>query len=252
MSGSVLIQDAPATVLLRAMRPKKRRIYYPERDGKQMAETDAHRDQMVELIEGLRLHFVRDPNIYVTGNIMFYYLKGNPQKCLSPDVMVVKGVSKKKRRTFRLWDERPPRVVFEVSSNSTKQEDFGTKLERYAGFGVPEYYIFDPEQEDAGKAFTPFRLVGGVYQRVAVAGGRIYSPELGLEIAQVGQTLRLYDPAKEQWIPTREEAEAARAEEAAARRRAEAGLRQADERIARLQAELERLRGKPAKDDDEV
>jgi Uma2 family endonuclease len=238
-----------------------------------MAETDAHRDQMVEIIEGLKLHYFSEPQVYVTGNILLYYVEGDNTKSVSPDVMVVKGISKRQRRIFCLWEEHPPAVIFEISSSSTKSADFKSKLELYAGFGVPEYYIFDPEQKDPHRAFVPFRLLHGSYQRVAVVGGRIFSPELGLEIVQVGQALRLFDPVKQEWIPTRAEAEAARqhaesargaeaaarqraederARETAARQRAEEDLQQAAEKIARLQKELEFWRGKPENDEGEV
>ncbi len=60
-------------------KPKKE-IYYPESDGKPIAETDVHRTQMNYLIETLKLYFQSQKEIYVSGNIMFYYEEGNPYK----------------------------------------------------------------------------------------------------------------------------------------------------------------------------
>lgn len=41
--------------------------------------------------------------------------------------------------------EGPPALVVEVISPSTASRDRGIKLERYRHFGVPHYWIVDPE-----------------------------------------------------------------------------------------------------------
>jgi Uma2 family endonuclease len=106
------------TVVLKA-KPKKE-IYYPESDGKPTAETDVHRTQMNYLIETLKLYFGGRKDVYVSGNIMFYYEEGNSHKVFSPDVMVCFGISPQERRVYKLWKEKQlPQVVFEISSRST-------------------------------------------------------------------------------------------------------------------------------------
>ena len=90
----------------------KREVFYPESDGKPMAETDIHRDLLMELVEGLKLFFKTEEEVYVTGNIMFYYTEGLPEDCISPDVMVVFGVPKGERRSYFLWQEKQPPAVF--------------------------------------------------------------------------------------------------------------------------------------------
>ena len=47
-------------------------IVYPESYGKPMAETDVHRDLMVDSIQMLQHHF-RDEPVYVSGNLLIYY-----------------------------------------------------------------------------------------------------------------------------------------------------------------------------------
>ena len=255
MSNTLIVEDISLVVRLSPLSPRNE-VFYPETDGKPMGETDAHRKMMNNVIEPLERHFIGQTDVYVTGNIMFYYVEGDNRKSISPDAMVVKGVAKRRRRIFRLWDERPPCVVFEISSNSTRSEDFKKKLGLYAQFGVPEYYIFDPEQMNAAKAWTVFHLVDGTYQRQAIVNGRIFSPELGLEIVQEGQTLRFFDPATQQFLPSNEElslayqlaetarqqAEAERDVEATARQQAESRAVQQEAEVARLLLELARLR----------
>src|SRR4051812_46502073 len=91
-------------------------IYYPERDGKPMGETDSHRQEIMALIQTLTDFFRDTANVYVTGNLLLYYEEGNPAAVVAPDVMVVQGVSKGARRTYRLWVEGPaPSVVFEMT-----------------------------------------------------------------------------------------------------------------------------------------
>ncbi len=59
---------------------------YPTSDGKPMAETDRHRQIMVDLIESLKVHFADDPNTYVSGNLLLFYDRGNKRR----DVLRVK------------------------------------------------------------------------------------------------------------------------------------------------------------------
>jgi Uma2 family endonuclease len=186
-------------------------IEYPESDGEPMAETDVHRDLMVDLIEGLKHHFQDDPMTYVTGNMLLYYLEGNPYVSVAPDVFVVRGVPKHRRRTYKVWEEgRAPDVVFEISSRGTWGKDLHKNPKIYAELGVREYYLFDPEYDYLEPPFLAYRLENGDYEKAAVVGGRIASPVLGLDLVDTGKTLRLLDPRTGEFLPTFEEIEAAR------------------------------------------
>src|SRR4051812_41650847 len=98
-----------------------RAVYYPDGDGKPMAETPDHRDQMIRLIQILQDRYADRPDVYVSGNMMFYWVEGNPKISASPDVFVVFGVPKQRdRRVFKVWEEAAPNVVVELTSRSTR------------------------------------------------------------------------------------------------------------------------------------
>ena len=107
-------------------------IEYPTSDGKPMAETDFHYLLIVALRQMLDFHFADEPMVYVSGNLLMYYVRGNKRKHVSPDVFVVKGVKKKKRLYYLTWAERKtPNAIIEVTSKSTRKEDTDTKFVLY-------------------------------------------------------------------------------------------------------------------------
>src|SRR4051794_21978605 len=127
----------------------KQVIRYPTSDGKPMAETDIHRDVMVQSIWSLERWYEDDPMVYVTGNLLVYYVPGNKRKHVSPDVFVVKGVAKKKRLYYLAWEEgKFPTAVIEITSSSTRNEDLKRKFELYRDeFRVREHFLFDPRHD---------------------------------------------------------------------------------------------------------
>ena len=213
-------------------------VYYPETDGKPMAETDTHIKQLIYLREALSDYFRHIPDVYVAGNLMVYYREGDPSKSIAPDVFVVKGVPKRKRRIYKVWEEgKGPDVVFEITSETTRIDDIGPKKGIYNMLGVKEFFLFDPFGEYLSPRLIGFWAAGWVYNPMEVAEGEpLVSKELGLELHVEGQFLRLVDPTTGEKLPTPAEVWKAWREERATRRRLEAELEQ-------LRAELARLRG---------
>ena len=208
-------------------------IVYPESDGKPMAETEYHRDIMIDFIQMLK-HYFRDTNdVHVSGNLLMYYEEGNPRKSVSPDVFVAFGVSKKRRRTYKIWEEgHAPDFVLEVASPSTYRHDLTGKKDLYASvLGVREYYIYDPYHE-VNPYFLGYRLVDGVYHEIAFVDGRLPSRVLGLELGENKGVFGLYDPSRSVWLQPLEEQVK---QEAAARHRAEAELAKTLEALKRLE-----------------
>src|SRR5436309_10400135 len=95
--------------------PLEQEIEYPTSDGQPMAESPEHMQVMFDLVEVLKGRYAGAPDVWVGGNFFFYYEKGNPKARVSPDVMVAKGVAKRQRRNYKLWEERPPSLVVEVT-----------------------------------------------------------------------------------------------------------------------------------------
>lgn len=210
--------------------PKPTTIDYPETDGKPMAETDFHIELMMNLRFALKNFFRDAPDVYVGSNLLLYYVEGNPHKSVAPDVFVVRGVGNHQRRIYKLWEEgRPPEVVIEISSRQTWGDDLQRKWQLYQQLGVAEYFIFDPEYDYLVEPLVAYRLEEGQYVPLEVVEGRVRSEALGLELVDTGETLRLFDPRIERFLPTP-------TEEAEARGRAE-------QEAAALRAEVERLRG---------
>jgi len=237
-------------------------IEYPSEDGLPMAESDAQRKSLMYCVEALGLHFDRDPNIYVSGNLLIYYEKGNIHKSVAPDAFVVLGVPKHDRLSYKIWQEgKAPDVVIEIASKSTWQKDIENR-KLYARLGVKEYFQFDPTGE-----YLDSRLLGhwldddGTYQPIAsetpnkdsiILESMVLKLELRLEVGQ----LHLYDPERGEYLLTHAEAEAERRRERAGRMQAQAqGIEERtqrlEERSKRLQAEA-KAREAEAKADHEA
>ena len=210
-------------------------VVYPESDGKPMAETEYHRDIMIDFIQMLKHYFRNTNDVHVSGNLLMYYEEGNPRKSVSPDVFVAFGVSKKRRRTYKVWEEgHTPDFVLEVASPSTYRHDLTRKKDLYASvLGVREYYIYDPYHE-VNPYFLGFRLVDGAYEEITFADGRLPSLVLGLELGERDGVFGLYDPNRSVWLQSLEDQVKQETE----------ARQQAEEKLAEALATLERLQEK--------
>nr|WP_309691695.1 Uma2 family endonuclease [Armatimonas sp.] len=219
--------------------PRTRRVFYPDSDGKPMAETDVHADVMTDSKEALRGFFAKRPDVYVSGNNFVYFEEGSPRARVSPDVYVVFGAAMRQRNSYKCWEEdgRLPSVVIEITSRKTKNEDIVTKYALYQRLGIHEYFLFDP----TGTHLKDQRLRGyrldeaGKYQPIAHTEERLFSEELYLELFGEGTRLRFYDPTNFTLLPTPSEL---RRQAAREKQRADS----AEARVTELLAELERLK----------
>ena len=220
---------------------------YPDTDGEPMAASDFHLEILIWLLQTLKAHFERSPDVYVSGDILTYYTEGDPRAVVAPDVLVSFGIGQKPRHTYKVWVEgKVPDFVMEFSSKTTYQNDLTDKMDLYAALGIPNYLLYDAEALYLPSPLIGFRLVDRGYAPILPGeDGGIHSDILGLDFHIRDRRLAVYDPVGKQWIQTPVEQQAARAETAEARAetaeaRAEtAEARAKQEAITRQKAEQE-------------
>lgn len=213
-------------------------LEYPSRDGRPMAETDAHRDELIAALDALKARYADRDDVYVAGDLLVYYEEGNPKARFAPDVFVVFGVPKHQRRVYKLWEEGvAPAFVLELTSKGTWLEDAGNKKALCARFGVQEYFLFDPEADYLDPPLQGFRLTGGELRRIEPdENGAFESRTLGLFLQLEKLRLVLTDVRTGERLLRREELERARKD-------AEARARAAEDEVERLRAELAKRGG---------
>ncbi len=181
--------------------------FYPSSDGRPMAESDLHRREMVYLIETLEDRYRGADDVYVAGDLLLYYVRGDRKACLAPDVFVVKGVPKRDRLSYLLWKEgQAPCFVIEVTSKSTRDEDIEKKRDRYERMGVEEYFLHDPLSEYLSPPLQGYRLQDRRYRRISPEpDGSLISWTTGLRLRREGEHLRLIDLGAGKPLPSIQE-----------------------------------------------
>ena len=214
-------------------------------------EPDLQQDRQLFDFRGmLALHFAHREDVLIAGG---GYLRNQPyddREIFAPDCVIAFGVNPAgvvARNGYVISEVgKPPDFVLEVASRSTGRRDYTIKRVGYAGYGVSEYWRFDPSggrYHDA--ALAGDILAGGDYDPLPInrePDGMLwgYSPLLDLEICWDRGEIRFRNPRTKEFLPTPEEERLLR-ESAEARADAEHRARlAAEERIRQLEAELGR------------
>jgi len=206
-------------------------LEYPESDGLPMGETDTHRRWMVRIDE-LLSYLLREQRAYVGSNLLVYYEPGKPSRFVVPDNFVVFDCEPGERRVFNIWEEeRVPDVVFEVTSQSTRQEDLVKKPLIYEAMGVREYFLFDPTASYLKPALQGFRLTEGRLVLMEPSADELICETLGVNLRLSGNDLLFIDSVSGDRLLTESEANRVKAKEE--------GVRAEEERL-RADKEKER------------
>ena len=158
-----------------------------------------------------------------------------------PDLLVAFGADPEAYRLSNGYiveeQGKPPDFVLEIGSPSTRAEDNTRKRDFYARHEVVEYWRFDEEDRPDQVRLAADRLVGDVYQPIAIeelADGILqgYSAALDLHLRWELGELRWHDPATGRHILTYDDQRARAESERAARLAAEARVRELEECLA--------------------
>ena len=140
---------------------------------------------------------------------------------------------------------KPPDFALEVASSTTGVRDYTLKRTRYAEFGIPEYWRFDPsggEYHDAALAGDRLGVDGYNPIEIETPGDGLFrghSDILGLDICWEYGQLRFYDPAEGRYLRTFDDEADGRLAAEEARQAAEAEVRRLRDELTRLQSESE-------------
>jgi Uma2 family endonuclease len=216
-------------------------VFYPDGDGLPMAESDPTRDYLVYSVEALGLYFQNRLDVYVSGNLFIYYKQGVPDAVFAPDVFVVFGVEKKKRKSYKVWQEgnHLPAFILEITSQSTQENDEQDKPQKYQKLGVQEYFQYDPTGDYLSPQLKGARLAGNRYQRISPmhqsdGSLSLFSETLGLELRLTDGELRFFDPQTGKKLLSHAETEQARQQAEQARQQAEQARRDSIPRLLSL------------------
>lgn len=274
--------------------PQKSRILYPSDDDEPIADTELQYHAITDAVFALKMHlWQRDRTGTVRGNCALYYDPDNRTAYVTPNVLLAYEVAVPGEEGYAPWVYgKVPDLVMEMASPFTHAQDSGLKWERYAALGIPEYWQHDPYHQYLTEDLLGWQLRDGTYVPIPLQPDRprgaligrssVLDADWGLDMA-TGR-LRLWNPVRQSWYLTVQEAgtahereaaranreatranqEAARANQEAARANQEAAranqevaranqeaarVREAEAEIARLQALLHQ-QGSPPKDPD--
>ena len=164
-------------------------VIYPESDGQPMADNTKQFRWIVTIKENLEILFASQSDVFIAGDLFWYPVEGNPNIKQAPDTLIVFGRPKVDRGFYKQFEEEniPPQVVFKILSPGNTTKEMAKKLLFYQRYGVEEYYIYDPDQNE----LTGFVRSEDWLQEINQIHGWI-SPRLRIRFQLTPQTLEIY------------------------------------------------------------
>ena len=166
-------------------------------------------------MRSIAIHFGRDETTLVLSEVPISPSATIRREHRRPDLVVAFNCDRdlliRQKGYATRTQGKPPDFVLEVASQSTGEVDYTDKRDEYAGYGIPEYWRFDPSggaYHDA--ALAGDRLVDGEYQRIEIEAldglnCRGYSAALGLWLYWEDYRLRWYDPKAGRYLRTHDD-----------------------------------------------
>lgn len=197
----------------------------------------------------------------VVRNLAIRWMQDAPRVGIDPDVALVDPAPAEARlSSLRLWEpnRRPPRLCFEVVSESHPYKDYGNLHDCYAAMGAQELVVFDPLLSGPAALGGPVPLQVwrkdslGILERVHFGESPAFSAQLGAWLHVEGDLLHVADDTEgiHRW-PTAEEYERAEKERAITeneRERAEKEHALAEKEHERVEKERERAEREAAQE----
>ena len=232
-------------------------VLYPDSDGRRMADNDEQFLWLTTIKDNLDDLYRDRPDVYVAGDHLIYAEEGKPKRRRAPDVYVALGRPKRKRGSYKVWEEGGlfPQVVFEIRSPSDRRGVLARKLHFYRHYGAEEFYLYDPKRHTlvtyrrsaagleppTGPDSCVSPLLGGV--RFDLSGPElvILRPD-GSPFTTSLEIRRREREQRRQAVAERQRANAAQRRADSERQRADAAQRQAAAAAARADALAAKLR----------
>ena len=249
--------------------PDERRLPSSESEEEHVPQNTAQGVAIEEGAGALRLHWRGRRDVFVGSDQFLYWDPAYPRTNTenppaAPDVYVAFDVANRHRSSYVVWEEgKPPDFVLEIVSPSSRRRDVKEKPGVYAKIGVPEFFLYDPGDDDeqplphVPPALVGFELRGGrggEYRPLleeelpsGVVGIRSKVLGLCLCISRTGPepldgSLRWYDPAAGEFLRNYHQTTDDNHRLADARREAEARAEASAARVAELEALVEQMR----------
>ena len=163
-------------------------VFYPSEDDEPLAETHEHLLAIINTFTVLTQYLAGQQAI-VLSNQFLYYVKGQPSKRVTPDIMVVFDIVPGSRGSYKIWEEgQVPKLIMEMTSQENKENDCVVKKSLYQELGVEEYWLFDPKQEWVPDQLIGYRLQEGIYHHIRDSRSEV----LQLQLVPKDSSLNFY------------------------------------------------------------
>jgi Uma2 family endonuclease len=176
-----------------------RTILYPDSDRQPMADNTLQFSWIVLLKENLDCWFEAHPEVFVAGDLLWYPVEGTNKISAAPDALVAFGRPKGYRGSYKQWEEGniAPQVVFEVLSPSNTAAEMAQKLRFYQRYGVTEYYLYDPYDNQ----LTGYQRQGSELIEIPSVNDWT-SPLLKMRFVVTPETWEIYQPDGQRFLTT--------------------------------------------------